>query len=113
MSSEPREYLRHILAEADYLADASVGLTLDRFRENPTLRPAFVRSLEVMGEATKQLSPEFRGAHPEVPWSEMARMRDRLIHGYVSIDDLLVWQAVRQEVPQVRSAIAAILANGD
>ena len=58
MSFEPREYLRHILSEADYLATASAGVTREWYRQDPTLQRAFVRSLEIIGEATKKnLSP--------------------------------------------------------
>ena len=55
MSFEPREFLRHILAEADYLAIASAGLTRQQFDQDPTLQRAFVRSLEIVGEAAKKV----------------------------------------------------------
>lgn len=110
MSLEPREYLRHMLDEADYLIRESTGMTFEAFVQDQTVRRAFVRSLEIMGEATKKLPPELRLRHPEVDWSGMARMRDRLIHGYFGIDDNLVWVAVRERVPEIRAQIQAILA---
>ena len=58
MSFEPREYLRHILAETDYLATASAGLTREQFQHDQTLQRAFVRSLEIVGEAAKKIPPE-------------------------------------------------------
>jgi uncharacterized protein with HEPN domain len=64
MSFGPHDYLRHILAEADYLIAQSRGLSPERFHPDETLRRAFVRSLEVIGEASKKVSPEFRAAHP-------------------------------------------------
>jgi len=81
MSFEPRDYLRHILAEADYLIEQSEGLAFERFDADETLRRAFVRSLEVIGEAAKKLPAEFREKHPEVEWGRIARLRDRLIPG--------------------------------
>lgn len=111
MSFEPREYLRHILDEADYLLQASEGLKVEGFTADPTLRRAFVRSLEIIGEATKNLPAAFRAEHPELPWSDMARTRDRLIHGYVDVDYLLVWQAVREHVPIVKRQIEALLSE--
>ena len=60
MSFEPREYLRHILAEAEYLAATSAGLTRDQFQHDPTLQRAFVRSLEIIGEAAKRVPPDIR-----------------------------------------------------
>jgi uncharacterized protein with HEPN domain len=75
MSSEPLEYLRHILAEADYLMAQREGLTFETFVASDTLRRAFVRSLEVIGEATKKIPAAFRSAHPAVEWRSMSGMR--------------------------------------
>lgn len=66
MSFEPRDYLRHILVEVEYLLDQSQTLTYERFAADETLRRAFVRSLEIIGEAVKNLPEEFRASHPEV-----------------------------------------------
>ena len=109
MSFEPRDYLRHIAVEADYLLGSSASLTFDTFARDETLRRAFVRSLEIIGEAAKKVSPEYRAAHPQVEWRAMAGMRDRLIHDYFGVDYDLVWDVVRNRVPTLRSQIAAIL----
>ncbi len=61
MSESTTEYLRHILEEASYLADHAAELTRDEFMDDPTLRRAFIRSLEIIGEATKKLPAEWRG----------------------------------------------------
>jgi uncharacterized protein with HEPN domain len=109
MSFEPRDYLRHILVEADYLINQSAGLTLEAFIEDETLRRAFVRSLEVIGEAAKKVSDEYRAQHPAVEWRAMAGMRDRLIHDYFGVDYELVWDVVQKRIPQLRGHIASIL----
>jgi uncharacterized protein with HEPN domain len=75
MSFEPRDYLRHILVETDYLVAQAAGLTRDQFLSNETLRRAFVRSLEIVGEAAKKVPDEFRAKHPTVEWRAMAGMR--------------------------------------
>jgi len=59
------------------------------------------RLLEIMGEATKNVSPKFRADHPEIPWRKMAGMRDILIHAYRSIDPDIVWQAATGAVPAI------------
>ncbi len=109
MSFELRDYLRHILTEATYLIDRSRGLSEDEFREDETLRRAFVRSLEVMGEAAKQVPADYRALHPEVEWKAMARMRDRLIHGYFGVDYELVWEVVTSKIPAVHEELIRLL----
>ena len=71
MSFEPRDYLEHILAEVEYLSAESRDLTRSAFLEDETLKRAFVRCLEIIGEAAKKLPPEYRIDHPEVDWRSM------------------------------------------
>jgi uncharacterized protein with HEPN domain len=109
MCSEPRDYLRHILVEADYLISRSAGLTAERFMADETLRRAFVRSLEIIEEAAKKVPDDFRAHYPSVEWRAMAGMRDRLIHDYSGVDYELVWDVVRNRIPELRRQIVSIL----
>jgi uncharacterized protein with HEPN domain len=97
------------LAEADYLMHQGADLTGDRFMTDETLRRAFVRSLEIIGEAAKKIPESFRAQHPGVEWRVMAGMRDRLIHNYFGVDYQLVWDVVQNRIPELRRQIASIL----
>ena len=112
MSSAPREptaYLRHILDEADYLARHSRAVTRDQYLQDETFRRAFVRSLEIIGEAVKRLPGELTAREPGIDWRGVAGMRDRLIHGYFGADHDLVWEAVTEKVPALRAAVERLL----
>lgn len=109
MSFEPLDYIRHILAELEYLMNASQGLEREEFLEDPTLRRAFVRSLEIVGEATKNLPSDLRTQHEYIEWRSMAGMRDRLIHGYFGVDYGLVWEVVQTKVPALRKQLRELL----
>jgi uncharacterized protein with HEPN domain len=109
MSSAPREYLQHILVEANYLIGQSADLTWDRFSGDETLRRAFVRSLEIIGEAAKKVPDDFRLRHTSVEWRSMAGMRDRLIHDYFGVDYELVWDVIQNRIPELRRQLSSIL----
>ena len=108
-SSPPIEYLQHIFAEADYIVEHSTDLTRDEFLADETLKRAFVRSIEVIGEATKHVSEDFRKQYPEFEWRAMAGMRDRLIHGYFGVDYELVWDVVINKMPLLRDQLEELL----
>lgn len=109
MSRSSKDYLQHILDEAEYLFKYSQNLTKDSFLQEETFKRAFVRSLEIIGEATKNLPDEFKSDYPEVPWRRMAGIRDKLIHNYFGVDYNVVWDAVVNEIPNIKLSIEQII----
>lgn len=98
-----------MLAEADYLTNSSSGIGLDEFLSDGTPKRAFVRSIEIIGEAAKHVPEEFRDLHPHFERRAMAGMRDRLIHGYFGVDHELIWDVVINSIPQLQTQLGAIL----
>ena len=113
MSLPGAEYLRHILEEVDYLVEHSRGVSLDQFLKDETLRRAFVRSLEIIGEAAKKVPLELAEQLRDIEWRAMAGMRDRLIHGYFGVDYDLVWDVVVNKVPLLGARIRDLLEETD
>jgi len=82
MSRLSLEYLKHILDELCYLEETSQMISEEDLSKDPTYQRAFARSFEIIGEATKQVNEEFRKRHSKIPWSYMAKMRDKLMRQF-------------------------------
>lgn len=111
MSKDPTEFLRHILDEATYLISVTSLLTFEEFVGDETLKRAVVRSLEIIGEATKKIPADYKVKWNSIQWKSMAGMRDRLIHDYMGVNYSIVWDVVKNKIPQVHSQIQGIISE--
>jgi uncharacterized protein with HEPN domain len=102
-------YCEHILAESDYLLKVSSEISRDVFLTDETLKRAFVRSLEIIGEAVKQVPDDFRDRYQNVEWRKMAGTRDKLIHNYLGVDYELVWDIVVSKIPFLKVSMEKIV----
>jgi uncharacterized protein with HEPN domain len=103
------EFLEHILDELSYLARKMQETDLGSFLRDETLQRSFVRSIEIIGEATKQIPEAVRQGYPQIPWRDMAGMRDRLIHSYFGVDYEIVWDVAANKAPELIPEFTAIL----
>lgn len=101
-------YLRHILEALDKIQRYTV-VGRKEFFEQPHWQDATIRQFEVVGEAVKRLSQDLKAQRPEIPWQDVAGMRDVLIHDYFAVDLKAVWSAAELDVPQLRRAIEYLL----
>jgi uncharacterized protein with HEPN domain len=112
MSKEPIEYLKHIHDECVYIISViGKDITKDDFLKDETLKRAIVRSLEIIGEATKQISIDFKIKWNSINWKNMAGMRDRLIHDYMGVNYSIVWDVAKNKIPELYSQIIRVLAK--
>lgn len=108
-----RNYLKHILDAIHNLNSFMKNVTEKEFRENTEKQYAVLRALEIIGEATKNLSMETKAKYPEVEWADIAGMRDKLIHQYFGVDLALVWETVKKNLPALEKVVSEMLVKSD
>jgi len=98
-------YIDHILNSINRILDYISGKDREAFEADLVTQDAVVRQLEVIGEATKRVSKELRSKHPDIPWADMAGMRDVLIHDYIDVDLGVVWKTASENIPDLKALI--------
>jgi len=104
--------MRHMLDAARKATEFVKGLERADLDKDEKLTLALVRLLEVVGEAAKTVSEPCRQSHPEIQWRQIARTRDRLIHGYFDVDLDVVWKIVSVDLPLLVSQLRKAIGEG-
>lgn len=102
-------YLQHIHEAIDHIESFLGTMGKDDFLNNVLVQSAVIRQLEIIGEAVKNLSGVLRRKHKEIRWSDIAGLRDKLIHGYFGVDLKLVWKISTKDIPEFKNQISNIL----
>ena len=112
MRDEDRIRVQHLIDSAESALHFVAGRSRSELDSNRMLLFAVIRAVEVMGEAASKLGESVRAEHPEIPWTAIVSMRNRLIHGYFDVDTEIVWKTVTMELPQLLPHLRALL-HGD
>jgi len=104
-------YLRHIL-----LATGKINEYVNRggrklFDKDTAIQDALIKQIEIIGEATRKISEEFKKDYPGVPWKKMVGMRDKLVHDYMGVDLEAVWKTAVEDIPELKKLIEEVLEN--
>lgn len=104
----PKLYILDILEAIQNIEQYVEGLSFDEFVRDRKTIDAVVRNFEIIGEATKSVPEDVKTKYSDIPWKQMAGMRDRLIHEYFGIDLEIVWKTIKDDLPQIKPLIKSI-----
>jgi uncharacterized protein with HEPN domain len=106
---DPFIFVEHIMENISDIKDFSNKLSKEKFEKDKLRQNALIRSIEVIGEAVKNIPDSFKKKHLDVSWKEIAGMRDKLMHHYFGIDLDLVWDVIKKDIPNLEKKLKEIL----
>lgn len=109
MARDEMIYLRHILDAIERVEEYLQGVGESQFNDTHLLQDGVIRQIEIIGEAVRHLSKDIRHTYPEIPWQDVAGMRDKLIHDYFGVDVEKVWLTAQEDLPVLKSQVTGIL----
>jgi uncharacterized protein with HEPN domain len=108
MVKDDLAYIEHILDCIRKIKEFTTGLSLKDFSVNELVQDAVIRNIEIIGEASKKISSDTKQIYYEIPWKEIAGMRDKLIHDYLGVDVEVVWRTITEDIPTLEKQIKEI-----
>ena len=109
MKKDDSVYLRHIIDAFAQIELYMNSVSHEEFLRNRLLQDGVIRQLEVMGEATRNLSEELRNEYPEIPWRQMIGLRNRMIHAYFNVDLQIIWEIVQGDIPDLKPKMKCVI----
>jgi uncharacterized protein with HEPN domain len=104
-------YIKHIRDSIESILDYTKKLDKSDFENKAIVQDAVIRRIQVIGEAVKNISSTFREKYSAIPWKRIAGMRDKVIHGYFSLDIDIVWKVIMKDIPPLKKHVMKIIQN--
>jgi uncharacterized protein with HEPN domain len=102
-------YLNHILDAINQIETYTANLSYTQFVQHRLVQDGVIRQLEIIGEASRNLSPDFQAQYQELPWSQIIGLRNRLIHAYFDINLGIVWDIAQNDLPVLKDKVSSII----
>ena len=106
-----RDFLHDILGACRSIIRFAEGMTLEAYLADEKTRYAVMRGYEIMGEAVRQVPDAIKSAHPEIPWTTMSAVRNRIVHAYFGIDDTILFATIGAELKPLLPVLEALVRN--
>jgi uncharacterized protein with HEPN domain len=110
---DDRVYAGHMIDMANKAIGFAEGLGREDFDNDELLRLSLTHLLQVIGEAARRVSPDFRSAYPSIPWKAVVGMRSKVVHDYLDVDEDVVWDTVKNDLPSLIVELEKIINTGD
>ena len=102
-------YIQDIVDSVEKIMDYTKGLSFEQFSSDQKTVDATIRNFEIIGEATKNLSDKTKSSYQDIPWKEMAGMRDKMIHDYSGVDLDIIWKTTKERLPELKKSLEEII----
>jgi uncharacterized protein with HEPN domain len=109
MKRDIKHFVKDILDSINKINEFIGDMNFDEFVNDDKTSSAVIRKLEIIGEATKNIPKDIQDKCPQIPWSDMARMRDKIIHFYHGVDYEIVWKVIKERLPEIKMEIEKLL----
>jgi len=106
-----RDYLKDIIDSINDIESFTENMTFEDFAKDKKTINAVIRSIEVIGEATKNIPKTIRDKYPTIPWKKMTGIRDKMIHEYFGVDTKILWKTIKKDIPPLKSLVQKVLEN--